>query len=218
MNRGKDDFAHICRARRQGLGFSQAQVALCLGTTPQAVSAWERGECRPRTALAASLADLFQVELCDLFPELTPKPRVPLRYISEQPVFRAHEADAGLDLRANEDATIDPSTFRNIHTGFRADIPEGYVGLLFARSGNGLKGVGITHGVGVIDAGYRGEISVCLANMGQDAWEVRKGDRIAQLVIMPIPGVALEEMSETEWDGLEDTDRGDNGHGSSGKE
>lgn len=214
----KDDFPRNCKARRLQLGFSQAQVALCLGTTPQAVSSWERGLCRPKTALAASLADLFQVELQDLFPEMAPKPRVTLRYISEQPVFRAHGWDAGLDLRADEDATIDPSTFRNIHTGFRVDIPEGYVGLLFARSGNGLKGIGITHGVGVIDAGYHGEVSVCLANMGRDAWEVRKGDRIAQLVIMPIPGMELKELQQEEWDSLEPTERNECGHGSSGKE
>ena len=99
------------------------------------------------------------------------------------------------------------------HTGLQAEIPEGYVGFIFARSGMSLKdGVCLANGVGVVDSDYRGEICVALINNSNVAYEVFPGDRIAQMIVMPIPKTEIEEVSE-----LSDTERGAGGFGSTGQ-
>lgn len=123
---------------------------------------------------------------------------------------RAHTYDAGLDLYAIEDGYIRCNQSRTFDTGVHVEIPEGYVG--FIKSKSGLM---CNHGIvtdGTIDAHYTGSIRVCLFNHGSSKYEVKKGDKIAQLVIVPCLLPELELV-----DSLEETDRGDNGFGSTGR-
>lgn len=127
---------------------------------------------------------------------------------------RAHPDDAGLDLRADIDRpfTLGRGSRALIPTGVTAAIPAGHAGLVCPRSGTALKhGVTITNAPGVIDAGYRGDIGVVLHNLGAGVFTIRPGDRIAQLVIVPIvtPATVVVET-------LDDTDRGAGGFGSTG--
>ena len=123
---------------------------------------------------------------------------------------RAHRFDAGLDLYAMEDGYIRCNQSRTFDTGTHIEIPEGYVGLVKSKSG-----LMCNHGIvtdGTIDAHYTGSIRVCLFNHGGGKYEVKKGDKIAQLVIVPclLPRLELVES-------LDETDRGDNGFGSTGR-
>lgn len=123
---------------------------------------------------------------------------------------RAHQYDAGLDLYAMEDGYIRCNQSRTFDTGVHVQIPEGCVG--FIKSKSGLM---VNHGIitdGTIDAHYTGPIKVCLFNHGGSKYEVKAGDKIAQLVIVPCVLAPLEEV-----DSLEDTDRGANGFGSTGR-
>lgn len=123
---------------------------------------------------------------------------------------RAHPADAGLDLRSPVNKFVPSFGSAIIDTGVHVEIPEGYVGMLKSKSGLNVK-----HGLtseGVIDSGYTGSIVVKLYNHSAKEYLVQKGDKISQLVIMPIFTPQLEIASR-----LEETDRGDNGFGSTGK-
>lgn len=123
---------------------------------------------------------------------------------------RAHDLDAGYDLRSPTRAYVPPYSSATIDTGVHIEIPEGYVGMLKSKSGLNVK-----HDItseGVIDSGYTGSICVKLYNHGQNAYEVNKGDKISQLVIMPIITPALELV-----ECLDSTERGDGGFGSTGK-
>ncbi len=124
-------------------------------------------------------------------------------------------ASAGVDLCAdlNESITINPGENVKIPTGLAIELPGPYVvALVFARSGLASRyGIGLTNGVGVIDSDYRGEISVLLQNLGQKPVIVNPGDRIAQMVFMPIFQAIFEEVDE-----LEETIRGVGGFGSTG--
>lgn len=123
---------------------------------------------------------------------------------------RAHPLDAGLDLYAMEDGYIRANQSRTFSTGAHIAIPEGAVGLVKSKSG-----LMCNHGIitdGTIDSHYTGPIKVCLFNHGGSKYEVKKGDKIAQLVIVPCLLPELELV-----DSLEETDRGDNGFGSTGR-
>ncbi len=123
---------------------------------------------------------------------------------------RAHSDDAGLDLYGLEGRTIAPGEGVMIQTGVAVGIPEGHVGLVTDRSSlakRGLKTAG-----GVIDAGYRGELGVVVRNLGPEPIELTAGDRIAQLLIIPIVTPAPFESED-----LGDTTRGVGGFGSTGK-
>ena len=124
---------------------------------------------------------------------------------------RKHEGDAGLDLKAARTVRIATDSCVLIETGVRAVIPDGCVGLVFPRSGLGSKGLTLRNAVGVIDSGYRGEIKAALWNKTGQAVTVNRGDRIAQLVVMPY--VQCEIVRSTVDD---DTERGTDGHGSTG--
>lgn len=124
----------------------------------------------------------------------------------------AHSGDAGADLRANEDTIICAGSQTLVHTGVHAAIPSGYVGLVCPRSGLALKhNLTVMNAPGIIDPNYRGELCVILRNMGEQAFEIHKGDRIAQLVITPYLRATFEPV-----DALDDTERGEKGFGSSG--
>ena len=140
---------------------------------------------------------------------------VPIRRLDESvemPTY-AYEGDAGLDLRANEDATLGPLERKLISTGLAIAIPEGYAGFLQPRSGMALKtGLSLANTPGLIDSHYRGELKVAAINLNRkDSVRVTKGERIAQLVIQRVPTVRLQEV-----DSLDETDRGAGGFGSSG--
>ena len=138
---------------------------------------------------------------------------------------RAHETDAGYDLFAREDFVIPPgktdwdfgSGYHEVSlgcathdTGVHVEIPKGYVGFIKSKSGLNVK-----HGItaeGVIDSGYTGSIVVKLYNHTKDIYKVKKGDKITQLVILPIYTPDLELVTE-----LDETERGDGGFGSTGK-
>lgn len=123
---------------------------------------------------------------------------------------RAHEADAGLDVYALEGGWVCNGTCKSFRTGLHVQIPQGYVGILFSKSG-----MNVNHGItstGVIDSGYTGEIVVNLHNNGGKHYEVKKGDKISQLVILPIATPTVTVV-----DSFEETDRGDNGFGSTGR-
>ena len=125
------------------------------------------------------------------------------------------EFAAGADLYACEggEVTIAAGETKLIHTGLSLEIPEGYAGLIYARSGIATKrGLAPANKVGVIDSDYRGEIMVSLHNHSTEAQTIADGERIAQLVITP-----FLKVEYTETDTLSDTVRGDGGFGSTGK-
>ena len=124
-------------------------------------------------------------------------------------------SSAGADLYSAEvnDVTIDPGNTALIHTGIACEIPEGYVGLIFARSGLATKrGLAPATKVGVIDSDYRGELMVSLYNQSPDIQTVERRERIAQLAIVPYLRAEFEEADE-----LSDTERGEGGFGSTGR-
>lgn len=125
------------------------------------------------------------------------------------PVF-AHKADAGMDLCANEAVTIAPGERAVISTGIAMAIPEGYVGLIWDKSGVSTK-KGLKTLAGVIDASYRGEVKVCLLNTGREVQEFAVGDKIAQMLIQKVeqPHIAIVAS-------LDETSRGEGGFGSTG--
>lgn len=119
--------------------------------------------------------------------------------------------DAGLDLCTVESYLLQPGERYVFSTGLAMAVPGGYVGLVWDRSGLAARN-GVTTLGGVIDATYRGEVKVTLLNTGSERYQVNAGDRIGQLLIQQIPDVAVSEASE-----LEDTVRGGEGFGSSGR-
>ncbi len=140
---------------------------------------------------------------------------VPIKRIDptvELPSY-AYAGDAGLDLRSSEDVTLEPFERRLISTGLAVAIPEGYAGFVQPRSGLALKqGLSMANTPGLIDAHYRGELKICAINLDpKQPIVIKRGDRIAQLVIQQVPVVNLVEVEE-----LDETDRGAGGFGSSG--
>ena len=123
---------------------------------------------------------------------------------------KANKFDAGWDLYASEDAIIDPSKTELISTDISFAIPEGYVGLIWDRSGMAAKR-GLHRFAGVIDSGYRGEVKVCLWNSSDKYCVINAGERIAQILFQEVPSFTMVEVNS-----LEDTDRGTGGFGSSG--
>jgi dUTP pyrophosphatase len=125
----------------------------------------------------------------------------------------ATEHAAGLDVVAAEDVTLAPGARHAVATGFALAIPEGFEVQVRPRSGLALKhGVTCLNTPGTIDSDYRGEVKVILANLGEAPFEVRRGERIAQLVPAPVQRAAFREV-----DGLDDTQRGAGGFGSTGR-
>ena len=125
---------------------------------------------------------------------------------------RQKDGDAGLDLKAAEQVILLPGEAKTVPTGVSVEIPHGYVGHVFARSGNAARhGIGLVNGVGVIDSGYRGEIKATLINLGPSAWCAERGDRIAQLVIQKVELPDIEIVDE-----LSESERGAGGFGSTG--
>ena len=160
------------------------------GTKEEAVDEWNR-----RARRLAGVAEIETVCAADQMPT------------------RAHEHDAGADLRASESRFIGIGKFVTVPTGVRVSIPEGCFGLLAARSSLCNRGLLMANGVGIIDSGFTGEIKVPLYNAGNLPSNVLAGERIAQLVVIPCELPTFKLVDE-----LEDTERGEGGFGSTGVE
>ena len=123
---------------------------------------------------------------------------------------KAHETDAGYDIYAPEPFGVAPKNSWTIDTGVHMMIPEGYVGMIKSKSGlnvkNGLRCEG------VVDSGYTGGIIVKMYNDSNTPYIFAEGDKVTQIVILPIPETKLVQV-----DSLDETERGDNGFGSSGR-
>ncbi|MEK7646243.1 MAG: dUTP diphosphatase [Patescibacteria group bacterium] len=124
---------------------------------------------------------------------------------------RAHEYDAGLDLYALEKTILKSGERKAVRTGIALEIPEGYVGLIWDKSGIAIK-EGIKTLGGVVDAGYRGEVLVGTINLSAEEYVFEAGHKVAQILIQKVEQMEIEEVSE-----LTDTTRGQGGFGSTGK-
>lgn len=125
-----------------------------------------------------------------------------------KPPFRKRETDAGVDLCVTQGAWLLPGETRRLPTGVALEIPETHFGDIRARSSTTLRGLAVA---GVVDASYRGVVYVLVTNVGCDGIVVQQGERLAQLLLMPVPAVELVEADE-----LSDTDRGADAFGSTG--
>lgn len=125
---------------------------------------------------------------------------------------RGTTGSAGLDIYSVEDCQLWPGDIRCLNTGIAMEIPNGYFGLLMTRSSMGKNGVRLSSGANIIDADYRGEIMVCLRNDGEYLWPIKKGERIAQLAIVPYLDCIMVIADE-----LTPTMRGNGGFGSTGR-
>lgn len=124
----------------------------------------------------------------------------------------AHPSDAGMDVRSVEALTLAPGKRALVHTGLVMLLPPLYEAQVRPRSGLALKnGVTVLNTPGTIDSGYRGEVGVILINLGDTDFEVKKGDKVAQLVIAPVTQPEIVETAE-----VDETDRGAGGFGSTG--
>jgi dUTP pyrophosphatase len=125
----------------------------------------------------------------------------------------AHSTDAGLDLTAVEVNNSSMNNFIEYDTGLSIEIPEGHVGLLFARSSVSKTSLVLANSVGVIDSGYRGSVKVRFKHVENGFVKPYSvGERVAQLIILPYPKVEIEEVKD-----LSDSDRGQGGFGSTGE-
>ena len=141
--------------------------------------------------------------------------RVPLRALDPDlplPTY-AYAGDAGDDLRSTRDEVLRPFERRLVPCGVALALPRGYAGFVLPRSGLAAKhGVSLVNAPGLIDSDYRGEVCAVLVNLDpHEPFAIKRGDRIAQLVIMPVPPVSFEATAD-----LSDTERGSGGFGSSG--
>jgi dUTP pyrophosphatase len=135
------------------------------------------------------------------------------RLVADAPLpAYAHDGDAGLDLAAAEDVELPAGGRAAVPTGLAVAVPRGWVGLVHPRSGLARRhGVTVANAPGTIDAGYRGEVQVLLVNLGRDPVTLRKGDRVAQLLLQRVGRAEIVEVEE-----LDGTTRGEGGFGSTG--
>lgn len=122
----------------------------------------------------------------------------------------AHPGDAGMDVFAFENLALEPGERGMVRTGVAMKVPEGYVGLVWDKSGRAVK-EGLTTMAGVIDSGYRGEVQIVILNTSTEAITIEAGQKVAQILIQPVICGMIQEVSQ-----LDDTSRGDNGFGSTG--
>jgi len=129
------------------------------------------------------------------------------------PPAYAHPGDAGADLRSAEDFVLAPGERRLVSTGVAVAVPEGYAAFVHPRSGLAARhGISIVNTPGTVDAGYRGEIKVCLVNTDRsESVAFSRGDRIAQLVVQPVSQAIFVPVAQ-----LPDSSRGAGGYGSTG--
>jgi dUTP pyrophosphatase len=143
-------------------------------------------------------------------------PELPVRRLDPDlpmPAY-AHPGDAGADLRAAADVVLPPGGRATVGTGVAVAVPDGWAGFVHPRSGLASRhGITVVNAPGTIDAGYRGEVRVVLLNTDPaEPFTVRRGDRIAQLVVQPVARARLVEVAE-----LPPSPRGEGGFGSTGR-
>jgi dUTP pyrophosphatase len=127
---------------------------------------------------------------------------------------RANPGDGGADLFSVESVVVPPGERRDVGTGLAVEIPAGFAGFVQPRSGLAFKhGIMLVNSPGLIDAGYRGEVRICLHNLGTEPFVVQPGERIAQLVVQRIEEPDFIAVAE----GLSQSTRGGSGFGSTGK-
>ena len=194
---------------RQRKGMSQEELSLKAHLGHNAVSRYENGRCEISGNALRALATALGVDPMELsgdreawfFTMIEPMAYLPVR---------AHADDAGFDLFAPKYDLVPAQGSTVIDTGVHIQIPKGYAGLVVSKSGLNFK-----HGIisdGLIDAGYTGSIKVKLYNMTRSSFEIRPKDKISQIVFIKIVEPMLIKT-----DKLEETDRGDNGFGSTGR-
>lgn len=124
----------------------------------------------------------------------------------------AKKGDAGVDLCSTEDYVLKPGERTLVSTGIKISVPEGYEAQVRPRSGLAIKnGISICNTPGTIDSGYRGEVGVIVINHGQEEFEIKKGARIAQMILNKVETAEFEEVDE-----LDETERGEGGFGHTG--
>jgi dUTP pyrophosphatase len=140
--------------------------------------------------------------------------RIPLQRLDEGlPIpAHAHPGDGGVDLYSRESVRLEAGQRAVVPTGIAVAIPDGYAGLVTPRSGLAARnGISVVNGPGLVDSGYRGEIKVVLVNLSGGAFEINRGDRIAQFVVIPVSVQDYVPVEE-----LPDSTRGSGGFGSTG--
>lgn len=126
---------------------------------------------------------------------------------------QAHPGDGAVDLYARQAMTLAGGAWALVPTGVAVAVPEGYAALVVPRSGLAARhGVGVGNAPGLVDSGYRGEVGVIVINHGSEPFEIARGDRIAQLMVVPVASQEWVEVEE-----LPDTSRGAGGFGSTGR-
>jgi dUTP pyrophosphatase len=141
--------------------------------------------------------------------------RLPVRRMRPDAVLptRAYDGDAGLDLPSADALVLAPGERAVVGTGLAVAVPDGHAGFVQPRSGLAAEhGITIVNAPGLVDSGYRGEVKVVLLNTGDEPFQVEPGMRIAQFVVLPVAAVEPVEVAE-----LPATERGERGHGSSGR-
>jgi dUTP pyrophosphatase len=140
--------------------------------------------------------------------------RIPLKRLDpDLPVpAHAHPGDGGVDLYARESATLHPGERAIVPTGVAVAIPEGFAALVTPRSGLAARsGLGVVNSPGLVDSGYRGEIKAILVNLGSETIQIERGERIAQMVVVPVSTQEFDIVDE-----LPESSRGAGGFGSTG--
>lgn len=190
-------------------GWTQLDLALAANVREATVNSVEKSAASPRITTLSAIANALGVSVAELmggyemsfFVNIEPNAFLPKR---------AHEADAGFDLYSPVPALIPARGSAVIDTGVHIAIPRGYAGLICSKSG-----LNVTHGIisdGLIDSGYTGSIRVKLYNLSDESYLVVAGDKVSQIVFIPIAEPTLVPV-----DSLEETERGDNGFGSTGR-
>jgi dUTP pyrophosphatase len=127
------------------------------------------------------------------------------------PVYQ-HPGDAGMDLFAAEEIKLEAGEVKAVPTGIKMAIPQGYVGLIWDKSGISLRG--LHRLAGVVDSGYRGEVRIVMVNLGKETHVFKQGQKVAQMLIQPVQAVEVLDVGEGE---LDETVRGEGGFGSTGR-
>ena len=174
---------------------------------PDATARTEMRECSVKIPSRAFMKDLENE-----FNNHHDRNDIKVKRLNEDSIIptKANHSDAGWDLYSIDNLLIEPNSRALVKTGISFAIPDGHVGLIWPRSGMAVK-YGIDVYAGVIDAGYRGEVSVCLFNSSDKDFYIQQGDRIAQILFQTVSQNKLIEVSD-----LSHSDRGQEGFGSSG--
>ncbi len=176
----------------------------------------EKDDIKDEVAAFLSSLGVYDVVPLWSLEKVGEKDSIPMRVKRLDPCIEllsyAHAGDAGLDLRSAEDLLLEPGQRAVVSTGFCMALPEGYAAFVQPRSGLAARyGIGIVNSPGLIDCHYRGEVKVILINLGDEPFQVKRGDRIAQMVIQRVEKAYVLEVEE-----LEETERGEGGFGSTG--